>query len=207
VNPADDVSLTRVINVPARGIGATTVAALTAAARGRGSSIAQVLDALAVEEDAVELASGSRSRVQQFWEMIGRVRSEIGRATLADTVERILHDTGLSARLRADGTQESETRADNLDELVSAARELDLAEGAQIGLPAVEAFLERAALVSELDQVDGRRSAITLMTLHNSKGLEFPVVILVGMRSACSRTHVRSTTATSRRSAGSATSA
>jgi DNA helicase-2/ATP-dependent DNA helicase PcrA len=181
VNPSDDVSLTRVINVPTRGIGASSVNALTAAARERGGSIAEVLDALASGADVAGLGNASRGRVAEFWAMIGRLRGATAGSTLADTVERVLQESGLTARLRGEGTHEGEARADNLDELVSAARELDLVDGALDGAAAVETFLERAALVSDLDAVDGRRSAVTLMTLHNSKGLEFPLVVLTGM--------------------------
>ncbi|MBU6282018.1 UvrD-helicase domain-containing protein, partial [bacterium] len=181
VNPSDDVSLVRIVNVPTRGIGATTVAALAAAARERGGPISSVLDAIVAGESVPGVASASRGRVQAFWETIGRLRSGLGACSLEETVDRMLQESGLVARLRAEGTEEAETRADNLDELVSAARELDSLEGAPVGGLAVEAFLERAALVSDLDASDGRRSAVTMLTLHNSKGLEFPVVVLTGM--------------------------
>ncbi|HZR84868.1 MAG TPA: UvrD-helicase domain-containing protein [Candidatus Binatia bacterium] len=181
VNPSDDVSLTRVINVPSRGIGATTVAALAAEARRAGGSIAEVLDGLAEGRDVPDLNAASRKRVLEFWAMIARLRSAVARAALAETVEQVLAETGLVARLRGERTEEGEARAENLDELVSAAREVDALDGAEDGLSAVEAFLERAALVTDLDGLDGRRSAVTLMTLHNSKGLEFPLVVLTGM--------------------------
>ena len=181
VNPADDVSLARIVNVPARGIGATTIAALTATARARGGTLSSILDAIADGEALVGVATASRGRVRDFWGMMRRLRAGLGQETLAEPVARVLQESGLATRLRAEGTHEAEARADNLDELLSAARELDAVDGATTGGLAVEAFLERAALVSELDTSDGRRSAVTLMTLHNSKGLEFPLVILTGM--------------------------
>jgi DNA helicase-2/ATP-dependent DNA helicase PcrA len=181
VNPSDDVSLVRIVNVPTRGIGATTVAALAAAARERGGPISSVLEAIAAGESVPGLATTSRARVREFRDLLSHLRDGLGACTLAETVEQVLQETGLVARLRAEGTEEAEVRADNLDELVSAARELDALEAAPVGGLAVEAFLERAALVSDLDAADGRRSAVTLMTLHNSKGLEFPVVVLTGM--------------------------
>ena len=179
VNPADDVSLTRVINVPTRGIGATTVGTLTDAARSRGVPIATILADL--DDDRLQLANASRGRVAEFWSMIVRLRAALEERTMADVIELVLAETGLMSRLRAEGTQEAEARADNLDELVGAARELDAMDGAPHGSSAVEAFLERAALVSDLDDDDSSRGAISLMTLHNSKGLEFPAVYLVGM--------------------------
>ena len=85
------------------------------------------------------------------------------------------------ARLAAEGTEEAQARIENLNELVAAASELEHTLEHPQGLEAVAAFLEQAALVSDLDEADPRRSAITLMTLHNSKGLEFPIVYLIGM--------------------------
>ena len=179
LNPADDISLTRIINVPTRGIGATTVGALTDAAKGRGVPVATILDDL--DAANLALASASRSRAADFWSMVGHLRTSLGDRSMADIIELVLAETGLLSRLRAEGTQEAEARADNLDELIGAARELDAMDGAPRGASAVEAFLERAALVSDLDDDEERRGAISLMTLHNSKGLEFPAVYLVGM--------------------------
>lgn len=179
VNSADDVSLARVINVPTRGIGATTVAVLTDAAKTRGVPVARILDDL--DDDRLPLANASRGRVADFWAMIGGLRAGLGDRTMADIIEIVLAETGLLSRLRSEGTQEAEARADNLEELVAAARELDAMDQAPRGSSAVEAFLERAALVSDLEDDDRSRGAISLMTLHNSKGLEFPAVYLVGM--------------------------
>jgi DNA helicase-2/ATP-dependent DNA helicase PcrA len=181
VNPADDVSLTRVINVPTRGIGASSLAVLTDAARLRGVPIAAVLDDLDQSGEAVRLATASRGRILEFWSMVARLRAGVGERTMAEIIDATLVETGLLARLRGEGTQEAETRADNLDELVGAARELDAMDGAPHGSTAIEAFLERAALVSDVEDKAGTRGVISLMTLHNSKGLEFPSVYLVGM--------------------------
>jgi DNA helicase-2/ATP-dependent DNA helicase PcrA len=180
VNPADDVSLTRVINVPTRGIGAATLASLGDVARRRGVPLARVLEGLA-SDDQVPLAATSRGRVVEFWAMIERLRAALDELSMAEIIDLVLHESAMLARLRGEGTQEAEARADNLEEMVGAARELDAMEEAPRGASAVEAFLERAALVSDIDEADGRRSALSLMTLHNSKGLEFPVVYLVGM--------------------------
>jgi DNA helicase-2/ATP-dependent DNA helicase PcrA len=181
VNPADDVSLARVINVPTRGIGAASLAVLVDAGRRHGLPVAGVLDRLADEAGFVPLAAASRGRILEFRAMLGRLRATLDGLSMAEIVEALLHESGLVARLRGEGTQEAETRADNLDELVGAARELDAMDGAPRGASAVEAFLERAALVADVDQLDGQRSAVSLMTLHNSKGLEFELVYLVGM--------------------------
>ncbi|MEW6270475.1 MAG: UvrD-helicase domain-containing protein [Thermodesulfobacteriota bacterium] len=180
VNAADDVSLARVINVPTRGIGAASLGVLVEAGRRRGVPLAYVLDGLAGDEQ-IPLAAASRGRIVEFWAMIGRLRAALDELSMAEVIEMLLHESGMLERLRGEGTQEAEARADNLDEMVGAARELDAMDNAPRGASAVEAFLERAALVSDIDEADGRRAALTLMTLHNSKGLEFPVVYLVGM--------------------------
>ncbi len=181
VNPADDVSLLRVINVPTRGIGATTVALLGEVARRQGVTVARVLEALAAGQAPPGMAAASCARVRDFWTLVARLRTELAAASLHEAVERVIQDTGMATRLRAEGTVEAETRADNLDELLGATREIEAVDGALRGSAAVEAFLERAALVSDLDATDGRRAAVTLMTLHNSKGLEFPLVVLTGL--------------------------
>jgi DNA helicase-2/ATP-dependent DNA helicase PcrA len=181
VNPADDVSLTRVINVPARGIGGVTLAAVAEAARRRGASLAAVLETLAADPDTLAVPAASARRLVEFWALVERLRGLATGQHLGEIVETILHETGLAARLRAEATEEALARADNLEELAGAARELDAAAPELVGGDAIEAFLERAALVSDLDEADRRQGAVSLMTLHNSKGLEFPVVHLVGM--------------------------
>lgn len=181
VNADDDVSLTRIINVPTRGIGATTVKALTEAAQNAGVSIGAMIERLGDDPDAVKLARASAKRVVDFWQMIGRLKSLTRDSSLGDIVTAVLHESGLLARLQAEGSEESITRADNLEELVGAAREVDDLGTLPDGLTAIDAFLERAALVSGLDAVDEHGGAISLMTLHNSKGLEFPIVHLIGM--------------------------
>jgi DNA helicase II / ATP-dependent DNA helicase PcrA len=181
VNPADDVSLARVINVPARGIGGVTLAALQEAARRRGSSMAAVLETLEANPDSVTVPAASSRRLAEFWALLERLRGLVAGEHLGQIVETVLLETGLTARLRAEATEESQARADNLDELAGAARELDAAAPELLGADAIEAFLERAALVSDLDETDRRQGSVSLMTLHNSKGLEFPVVHLIGL--------------------------
>ena len=181
VNPADDVSLSRVINVPARGIGSVTLASLADAARRRGSSMAAVLEVLATQPDSLSIPAASTRRLVEFWSLLERLRGLAAGARLGEIVDMVLAETGLSARLRAEATEEAEARADNLDELAGAAHELDAAVPELGGPAAIEAFLERAALATDLDETDRRQGSVSLMTLHNSKGLEFPVVHLVGM--------------------------
>ncbi len=183
LNPADDVSFTRIVNVPTRGIGATTVTALSEAARRIGRPISAVLDRLAEDPSAVSLSVGARTRVLGFRDLLESLRATVASSTLAGLVERVIEETGLGARLRADSTHEAQARAENLAEMVAAASELDLVLGAPDGTSVLEAFLERAALVTSLDESEENAgaAAISLMTIHNSKGLEFPVVHIVGL--------------------------
>jgi len=183
VNPADDVSLVRVINVPSRGIGQATVAALTEEARASGSSIGAVLERLQIHPESVGLARASASRVADFSELLARLRAVGARpsVSLAEVVTAVIHETGLLARLQAENTEEAASRVENLEELIGAASEVDAHGAMPDGVTAIEAFLEQAALISDLDAHEGKSSTVSLMTLHNSKGLEFPVVYLVGM--------------------------
>lgn len=180
-NPRDDVSLLRVINVPTRGIGATTQKTLSAVAREQGRPIADLLDSLVDGSETFGLARGSAKRVATFWKMMSELREAAGKSSLSDVVSSVLHETGLLARLQSEGSDDAISRADNLEELVGAAQEIDEAAGLPEGLSPIDAFLEQAALVSGLDAVDERGGPVSLMTLHNSKGLEFPLVHLVGM--------------------------
>ncbi len=181
LNPADDVSLMRIVNVPTRGIGATTVATLVETAGRSGRSISALLDELVANPGAVVLATGARARVLAFRDLLHRIRATLATSTLGEIVECVVSESGLGSRLQAEATQEAQTRAENLDELIAAARELDASLGAPDGVTALATFLERAALVTSLDEADGVGTSVSLMTVHNSKGLEFPVVHLVGL--------------------------
>ncbi|HAC80496.1 MAG: 3'-5' exonuclease [Candidatus Binatia bacterium] len=181
VNPHDDISLLRIINTPTRGIGNTTQQKLLQAARDTGRSISSVIDLLETDPSLVNLGKASRSRVLAFRELLTNLRERVAQASLSGLVEGILIESGYLERLRAEGTHEAETRAENLEELVGAAHEAETGVVYPDTTTAIEAFLERAALVTAMDENDDGRGALSLMTLHNSKGLEFPLVFLVGM--------------------------
>ncbi|MDC0292572.1 UvrD-helicase domain-containing protein [Candidatus Binatia bacterium] len=181
VNPHDDISLLRVINTPTRGIGNTTQQKLLQAARDTGRSISSVIDLLETDPSLVNLGKASRSRVLAFRELLTNLRERVAQDSLSGLVEGILIESGYLERLRAEGTHEAETRAENLEELVGAAHEAETGVVYPDTTTAIEAFLERAALVTAMDENDDGRGALSLMTLHNSKGLEFPLVFLVGM--------------------------
>jgi DNA helicase-2/ATP-dependent DNA helicase PcrA len=176
VNPADTVSLRRILNVPKRGIGDTSEAAIAALAERERISF---FDALHRAADATSLASRSLNAIQGFVSMIDELTEKAGAAP-GDVLEAVLDRTGYLAELRASSDPQDEGRVENLEELVSVAREFEQTRtDGTLG-----DFLEQVSLVADADQVpspDGSDGVVTLMTLHTAKGLEFPVVFLSGM--------------------------
>ena len=174
VNPADTVSLLRVLNVPRRGIGKTTIERLTDAANQLGVPLWEVVG----DPEAVRTLAGRSARgLLQFTELISDLRSRVEQAPPSELVQRVMEQSGYVAELIADGSDEAEERRRNLQELVNAA--LQYQEENEEGT--LEGFLASAALASDADSKDTEQDRVTLMTLHASKGLEFPVVFLVGM--------------------------
>ena len=174
VNPADTVSLLRVLNVPRRGIGKTTIERLTDAATQLGLPLWEVVrDAEAVRS----LGGRSAKGLLQFCELINDLQERVNDTAPSELVQRVMEQSGYVAELIADGSDEAEERRRNLQELVNAA--LQYQEENDEG--SLEGFLASAALASDADDKDAAADRVTLMTLHASKGLEFPVVFLVGL--------------------------
>jgi DNA helicase-2/ATP-dependent DNA helicase PcrA len=174
VNPADTVSLLRVLNTPKRGIGKTTIERLTDAANQLGIPLWEVVsDAEAVRS----LGGRSAKGLLQFHGLISDLQGRIQDAPPAELVQRVMEQSGYLAELIAAGTDEAEDRRRNLNELVNAA--LQYQEENEEG--SLDDFLASAALASDADSKDTEQDRVTLMTLHASKGLEFPVVFLAGM--------------------------
>ncbi|MEB3271387.1 MAG: UvrD-helicase domain-containing protein [Synechococcus sp.] len=174
VNPADTVSLLRVLNTPRRGIGKTTIERLTDAANQLGIPLWEVVS----DPEAVRSLGGRSARgLLQFRELLSDLQRRSSEAPAAELVQRVMEQSGYLAELIADGGDEAEDRRRNLNELVNAA--LQYQEENEEG--SLEDFLASAALASDADSKDAQRDRVTLMTLHASKGLEFPVVFLVGM--------------------------
>jgi DNA helicase-2/ATP-dependent DNA helicase PcrA len=174
INPADTVSLLRVLNTPKRGIGKTTIERLTDASNQLGIPLWDVVsDAEAVRS----LGGRSAKGLLQFCELINGLQACAQDIAPSELVQRVMEQSGYVAELIADGTDEAEDRRRNLNELVNAA--LQYQEENEEG--SLEDFLASAALASDADSKDTDQDRVTLMTLHASKGLEFPVVYLVGM--------------------------
>jgi DNA helicase II / ATP-dependent DNA helicase PcrA len=167
----DSVSLLRIVNTPARGIGRTTVDQLERYAREHSLSLWNAIERVIDDE---HLSTRSQSALVMFRNLIQELSLVASSRPLPELMKFILDRTGYRKMLEAERTPESETRLENLDELINAA-----AEAAERG-ESIADFLDHAALVSDADAVD-ERAPVTLMTLHNAKGLEFPVVFLSGM--------------------------
>ena len=167
-NPVDEVSVKRVLNVPKRGVGESTVGRLDAWANAHGVAF---IEALRRHEDA---GVGGRAvkGIESFLALIDELAAQLGAgAGPGELLEVILDRSGYVRELEAEHSIEAEGRIENLAELVGAAREFD----------AVDAFLEQVGLVADTDELGDDESSVLLMTLHSAKGLEFPVVFLIGM--------------------------
>jgi DNA helicase-2/ATP-dependent DNA helicase PcrA len=174
VNPRDTVSLRRIINVPRRGIGQATWGRLEALAAERGLA---GLEALAALLETELVGKGPRRKLQAFFDLLQSLRVDARYMSVADVVREVLTRTGYIVQLENERTVEAQTRLENLGELVNAADEFDR-HAADAGL---QAFLEQTALMSDQDSLSDDSGVVVLMTLHASKGLEFPVVFIAGM--------------------------
>ncbi|HWB84776.1 MAG TPA: UvrD-helicase domain-containing protein [Bryobacteraceae bacterium] len=167
----DSVSLLRVINTPARGIGRTSVDQIERTAREQNINLWDAIERII---DDRELSTRSQSALVTFRNLVQEISLVASNQPLPDLVKFILDRTGYRRMLQQEKTPDSDTRLENLDELVNAAT-----EAAERG-ESLSDFLDHAALVADADAVD-ERAPVTLMTLHNAKGLEFPMVFLSGM--------------------------
>ncbi|MBV9213450.1 MAG: UvrD-helicase domain-containing protein [Actinobacteria bacterium] len=173
VNPSDVVAFERVVNSPRRGIGNTTQARIVSHANTLGEPVWEV--ALA-PEDVPGLGAAAIKAVGRFMSTMERLGERAETASVGDLLNELLHEVGYLEALRAERTIEAEGRIENLEELVEVAREYH----ATAEEPSLEEFLQQIALFSEQDTLRDDEGIITLMTLHNAKGLEFPVVFMIG---------------------------
>ena len=197
VNPDDEVSWRRIVNVPKRGVGDTSVGKVSAYAQEHGMTFRDALH----RADAAGVSGKALGGIRDLLDILAEVEGAAG-VGVAPVVQAVLEDTGYLAELEAERSIEAESRLENLQELVGVCREFDDAlesgdvaglagiasgsgdgETAAVpdGLDRVQAFLEAVSLVTDLDDIEGEKRTITLMTLHSAKGLEFPVVFLTGL--------------------------
>ena len=176
-NAADDLAVRRILNVPKRGIGATTINRVQEYADRMEVSF---YDALRVSEEIPSIGR-AQSKIEGFVTFIQSLKSKAQAYTVSELLEEIIDLTGYADELRAEDTEESRARLENIDELISKTvsyQEAMEAEGREASL---SGFLEEIALIADIDSVDPDQDYVLLMTLHSAKGLEFPCVYLAGM--------------------------
>ncbi len=179
VNPADQVSFSRVVNSPRRGIGNTSQGRLASYANTAGLTIWEVMERV---EDVPGLGAAAIKAVSRFYETMEGLRDRVETSSVAGLLEAVLNETGYLEALAAERTVEAEGRAENLEELVGVASEFDLnreREG-ESEVPPLEEFLQQISLLSDQDSIEDKQELVTLMTLHNAKGLEYDTVFVVG---------------------------
>src|SRR3954451_4593164 len=173
-NPSDAVAFGRVVNSPKRGIGDTTQARIL----NHANTVGEVVWEIALRPEMVPgLGTAAVKAVGRFMSIMERLQERFDSAGVAELLEETLRETGYLEALQAERTIEAEGRIENLEELISVAREYE----ATAEEPSVEEFLQQVALFSEQDNLKSDEGIVTLMTIHNAKGLEFPVVFLIGM--------------------------
>ncbi len=173
-NPFDDLSLLRIINVPKRSIGATTVSKLQEYARANGTSLFMTLTQLHLVDS---IKGKTKEKLEEFGILIFTLVAEMDDKSVLEILESILDRTGYLAQLEESTDPQDQARAENIGELLSVAK--DFQDTNPTGT--VEDFLEQVALVNDVDSFEQEESKVTLMTLHAAKGLEFPIVFLCGL--------------------------
>ena len=171
VNPSDSISLRRIINVPPRGVGATTLARLEDFAQ---SNQIPLMNAVQRVFEIENIRASTRSRIKDFSELINNYQPT---DTPAETLEDLIHRSGYLAALRQENTIEAQTRIENLNALVNGVFSYE-SSGPELTL---SGYLESVALTTDIDSLSDQNDVVSLMTLHNAKGLEFPIVFMVGM--------------------------
>ena len=173
-NPEDTVSLLRIINTPRRGIGKTTIGRLMDAAQQLGVPLWEIVS----DETSVNTIGGKAGKsLTQFAQMIQGLKDNLDNLTAGEVLNHVLEQSGYVKELQQQGTDEADNRIANIYELYNAVQQFQ-EDNEETSL---EAFLASASLASDLDGLDEEQQKVSLMTLHSAKGLEFPIVFLVGM--------------------------
>lgn len=177
VNPRSDVDFLRIVNVPARGIGSTTIERLMAFANSRG---AQLHDMLAKLDEATDVPNAAKRKLAGLNDLLLDLRAYETENLPSAVLDRVLEKTGYREALRGDDSAEADARLENLAELIGSIRDYEAEMQAAGEKPNLSGFLERVSLHSDIDQMsdEGR---VTLMTVHGAKGLEFERVVITGM--------------------------
>ena len=172
-NPSDNVSLKRCINEPKRGIGTTTLDTAERIANSKGVSIFSIISSAS---EIPELARAA-SKLEGFVAMISRLRVLKDSMKVSELIQEVIEQSGIQKSYEQEDTLEAQARIENIKELISVALEFEQRDGGQ----SLEDFLANVSLVTDIDNMDENSDCVVLMTLHSAKGLEFPVVFMVGM--------------------------
>lgn len=176
-NGKDDVAVKRIINVPKRGIGATTIDKLQTFSDANGLNFYDTL----LNENAMAILGRSSGKIKPFVDFIQRMRALGEYESVSDIMEKIMDETGYVKELELEDTDEARTRIENINELFSKIVDYEERAKAENRKPNLSEFLEEVALVADIDSLDESKDYVTLMTVHSAKGLEFPKVFLCGM--------------------------
>ncbi|HEX4669889.1 MAG TPA: UvrD-helicase domain-containing protein [Solirubrobacterales bacterium] len=180
LNPADQVSFSRIVNSPRRGIGDTSQGRLASYANTAGLTIWEVIERA---EQVPGLSAAAIKAVSRFFETVDLLKARVDAgASISDVLQAVLSETGYLEALEAERTVEAEGRIENLEAFAEAAAEFDLnreREG-ESEVPPLEEFLQQISLLSDQDSIDDQQEQVTLMTVHNAKGLEYDTVFVIG---------------------------
>jgi len=177
-NPSDEEAFRRAIAVPKRGIGDTTIDSLAARAREAKISLSEV----ASREDLQEsLRPAARKALADFSRLISSLRERARDTSVDVLIQELITEIRYVEYLQAEGPESARDRIENISALIDGAAETVIDDGGEVGLTPLDHFLQRAMLVAGADALDPSADAVTLMTLHNAKGLEYPVVFLTGL--------------------------
>jgi DNA helicase-2/ATP-dependent DNA helicase PcrA len=177
-NPADEEAFRRAIAVPKRGIGETTVDLLAARARELGVPVSEI----ASREDLQEsLRPAARKSLSDFSRLIASLRERARDTSVDVLLQELIGEIRYVEYLQAEGPESARDRIENISALIDGAAETVIDDGGEVGLTPLDHFLQRAMLVAGADALDPTADAVTLMTLHNAKGLEYPVVFVTGL--------------------------
>ena len=176
-NGKDDLAVRRIINVPKRGIGLTTINRIQESAASRGIGFYDALLGL----DLIPGVARGAAKLEGFVALIEYFKGVAETLSLSDLLQEVIDKTGYIESLEAEGKEEAETRIENIDELRSKVAVYEESRLDQDEKPTLSGFLEEVALVADIDSLDEEQDYVVLMTLHSAKGLEFPHVYLAGM--------------------------
>ncbi|MEX2111493.1 MAG: UvrD-helicase domain-containing protein [Gemmatimonadaceae bacterium] len=177
-NPADSEAFRRAISVPKRGIGDTTVDTLALRARDAGVSLFEAASRTEIQES---MRPAARKALADFGDLISRLRGRAQDTSVDVLIQELVTEIKYVDYLSAEGPESARDRIENLSALINGAAETVIDDGGEVGLTPLDHFLQRAMLVAGADALDPSADAVTLMTLHNAKGLEYPVVFLTGL--------------------------